>query len=99
MENELFDLIEDKGLVDSDAFEALEEKITQVVDRLQTVQGEKLELQRQLEEMRTQYEEASRQVEELTREREALKRNQRNTEQEELIRSKISALLAKLETA
>lgn len=99
MENELFDLIEDTGVVDSEAFEALEEKITQVVDRLKTVQGEKLELQKQLDVMRAQCEEAARQVEELTREREALKRNQRNTEQEELIRSKISALLAKLETA
>ncbi len=99
MEDGLFDLIEDTGLVDSKSFEALESKIGDVLDRLKTVQVEKLELQRQLEVVQAQYEEAARQVDELTRERDVLKRNQRNVEQEELIRSKISALLAKLETA
>ncbi|HEY3294463.1 MAG TPA: hypothetical protein VGL38_03405 [bacterium] len=99
MENGLFDLIEDTGLVDSQTFEALENKISQIVDRLQTVQAEKLELQKQLDAVQSQYEDAARHVEELTRERDALARNQRNFEQEELIRTKISALLTKLETA
>ena len=85
--------------MDSKSFEILEGKIIQVLDRLKTVQAEKLELQKQFEDLQARFEQAARQVEELTREREALKLNQRNVEQEELIRSKISALLAKLETA
>ena len=99
MEAELFDLTEDNGPLDSQSFEVLEDKISLIVDRLKTVQVEKLELQQQLEVMRAKYEEAARQLDELTRERDTLKRNQRNLEQEELIRSKITALLAKLETA
>jgi FtsZ-binding cell division protein ZapB len=99
MEQGFFDSIEDPGLVDSRSFEVLEGKIIQVLDRLKTAQAEKLELQKQFDDLQARYEEASRQVEDLIREREALKLNQRNVEQEELIRSKISALLAKLETA
>jgi FtsZ-binding cell division protein ZapB len=99
MEHGLFDLIEDSGLVDSQTFEALESKIGEVLDRMKTVQAEKLELQSQLETLRTQYDDAARRVDELTRECDMLKQNQRNLGQEELIRSKISALLAKLETA
>jgi hypothetical protein len=38
-------------------------------------------------------------LDEIAKERDSLKRNQRDLEQEELIRSKITALLAKLEAA
>jgi hypothetical protein len=42
---------------------------------------------------------AASRIEELTRESETLKRNQRDVKQDELIRSKITALLAKLDSA
>jgi FtsZ-binding cell division protein ZapB len=99
MTDGLFDLVEETSRVDTKSFEALEAKISQVVDRLKNLQSEKLELVKQIENLQARCDETARQVEELTREREVLKRNQRDTDQEELIRSKIAALLTKLETA
>jgi FtsZ-binding cell division protein ZapB len=99
MGNGLFDLAEDPRPMDSKSFETLEVKIVQVLDRLQSVQTERAELQRQVEQLQLKYEDAAKQVEDLTRECDLLKRNQRDVEQEELIRSKINALLAKLEAA
>jgi len=85
--------------VDARSFETLEAKINEVLERLGTLQAEKQELQRQVEVWRGRVEEAERKIEELTREKDALRLNQRDTEQEELIRSKIEALLSKLEAA
>ncbi len=85
--------------MDPKSLETLESKISLVLEKVHTLQTEKLELERLVDELQSRYDDAARQVEELTREREVLSRNQRNVEQEELIRSKISALLAKLETA
>lgn len=99
MTNGLFDFAEGSPPVNAEPFDALETKINEVLERLTSLQAEKVELQRQVEQLRTRHEEAARQVEELTRERDALKRNQRDTTQEALIRSKIAALLAKLESA
>jgi FtsZ-binding cell division protein ZapB len=99
MNDGLFDLVEETSRVDTQSFEALEAKINQVLDRLKDLQAEKLELARKLDILQGRFDEASQQVDELTREREMLKRNQRDTAQEELIRSKIAALLTKLETA
>jgi FtsZ-binding cell division protein ZapB len=99
MGNGFFDLAEEARTVDAQPFETLEVKIIEVLERLKTLQIEKSELQKQLEVLQGRYEEAAQQVAELTQEREILRRNQRDTEQEELIRTKISALLAKLESA
>lgn len=85
--------------MDARSFETLEAKINEVLERLGTLQAEKQELQRQVEVWRGRVEEAERKIEELTREKDALRLNQRDTEQEELIRSKIEALLSKLEAA
>ena len=85
--------------MDSLPFEALETKINLVLDRLKTLQSEKAELQKQAETWQSRYEEAAGQLEELTRERDALMQNQRDPQQEELIREKIAALLTKLEAA
>ncbi len=86
-------------LFDTQPIEALEAKIAQVLERLNSLQAERNELQKQVTAWQTRCEETSRQLDEISRERDALKRNQRNVEQEELIRSKITALLAKLEAA
>ena len=86
-------------MIDTKPFEALESKIAQVLERLGTVQAERNELQKQVASWQSRYEEAARQLDDMQRERETLKRNQRDPEQEELIRTKITALLAKLEAA
>jgi FtsZ-binding cell division protein ZapB len=99
MASGLFDLVEDTGLLDQKSLETLENRINVVLDRLQTLQTEKLELQQQVESWQSRYEDAARRVEELSHECESLKNNQRDLEQEQLIRTKITALLAKLEAA
>jgi len=86
-------------LFDTQPIEALEGKIAQVLERLTTLQAERNELQKQVTAWQSRSEETARQLDEISRERDALKRNQRNLEQEELIRAKITALLAKLEAA
>ena len=86
-------------MIDTKPLETLEMKIAQVLERVQSLQTERGELQRQLATLRAQCDEATRQLDEVARERDALRRNQRDPEQEELIRSKITALLAKLEAA
>ncbi|MBU0509622.1 hypothetical protein KKH27_12415 [bacterium] len=78
-------------------FEALETKVNLVLERLRVLQSEKADLQKQAEVWRERYEEAASKTEELTRECDALRHNQRDPDQEELIRSKIAALLARLE--
>jgi FtsZ-binding cell division protein ZapB len=99
MGNGFFDLAEESRPVDTQSFDALEVKIMEVLDRLKVLQDEKAELQKQVQSLQERYDDAARQVAELSQEREVLKRNQRDTEAEELIRSKISTLLAKLESA
>jgi FtsZ-binding cell division protein ZapB len=99
MTSTLFDITKDTVQVDARSFETLEAKINDVLERLGTLQAEKQELQRQVDIWRGRSEEAERKIEELTREKDALKLNQRDTEQDELIRSKIEALLSKLEAA
>ena len=86
-------------LIDTQPIEALEAKIEEVLERMRTLQAERDELQKQVTAWQTRYEESERQLNEMARERESLKRTQRDPEQEELIRSKITALLAKLEAA
>jgi FtsZ-binding cell division protein ZapB len=85
--------------VDAKPFDALEAKINLVLERLKTAQTEKSSLQEEVALWRSRYEDATNQLEELSRERDSLKKNQRDPETEELIRTKISALLAKLEAA
>jgi FtsZ-binding cell division protein ZapB len=95
----LFDSVEDHFQVNTESFEALEAKIIEVLGRLKSLQAEKSELQKQVDALQARVQDAARQVEELTHERDALRSNQRDVEQEELIRSKITALLNKLEAA
>ncbi len=99
MSDTLFEQQPRLTLFDTQPIEALEAKIAQVLERLGSLQAERNELQKQVSAWQTRYEETSHQLDEIRQEREVLKRNQRNTEQEELIRSKITALLAKLEAA
>jgi FtsZ-binding cell division protein ZapB len=99
MSDGFFELTQDSAPVDPKSLETLELKISQVLERVQMLQSEKQELQRQVAGLQSRYDEAAQQVEQLTRECEVLKRNQRDVKQDELIRSKITALLAKLDSA
>jgi FtsZ-binding cell division protein ZapB len=94
-----FELTGDSAPVDPKFLETLELKISQVLERVQMLQSEKQELQKQVADLHSRSEEAAQRVAELTRECEALRRNQRDVKQDELIRSKITALLAKLDGA
>ncbi len=85
--------------MDTKSLEILETKIAQVLERVQTLQSERNALQQQAATWQSQYEETAKQLDAVTRERDSLRHNQRDPEQEELIRSKITALLAKLEAA
>ncbi len=85
--------------MDPKPFEALEAKINLTLDRLKSAQKEKGDLQEQVTQWKTRYEEAVRQLESVISERDKLMQNQRDLDQEEMIRSKITALLAKLEAA
>jgi FtsZ-binding cell division protein ZapB len=99
MSDGFFELTQDSAPVDPKSLETLELKISQVLERVQMLQSEKQELQKQVAGLQSRYDEAAQQVEQLTRECEVLKRNQRDVKQDELIRSKITALLAKLDSA
>jgi FtsZ-binding cell division protein ZapB len=99
MASGLFDLVEETGQLDQRSLETLESRINAVLDRLQTLQTEKQELQQQVASLQSRYEDAARRVDELTSECEGLRSNQRDLEQEQVIRTKITALLAKLEAA
>lgn len=85
--------------MDSKPFEALEAKVNLVLDKLRSAQVERGELEQLVSDWRTKYEQAIEQLAETARERDKLLENQRDSEQEELIKSKISSLLAKLEAA
>jgi len=95
----LFDTTNGDVHVDAITFEALETKINLVVERLHALQAEKTELQKQVDVWRERYEGSAARVEDLSRECDRLRGNQRDPDQEDLIRSKIQALLAKLEDA
>jgi FtsZ-binding cell division protein ZapB len=99
MTDVFFELTEDSAPVDPKSLETLELKISQVLERVQMLQSEKQELQKQVADLHSRYDEAAQRVAELTRECEVLRRNQRDVKQDELIRSKITALLAKLDGA
>lgn len=85
--------------MDPKSLETLELKISLVLDRVKKLSLEKQELEKQVAELQSRYEDAACRLDEVTRECEALKLNQRDVQQEELIRSKITALLAKLDSA
>jgi FtsZ-binding cell division protein ZapB len=85
--------------MDIKAFEALETKINRVLDRVRVLQDEKQQLQRKISELESRHFETVRELETARHERDSLVQNQRNPEHEEMIRTKITALLEKLEAA
>jgi predicted nuclease with TOPRIM domain len=85
--------------VDTKAFDTLEQKVSQVLEKLDHLRSENDDLRQQVQEWEARYKELSDQIEGLTRERDKLVENQRDETKEERIRQKVVELLARLEAA
>lgn len=85
--------------MDTQAFDTLEQKVSQVLEKLGRLRSENDELRQQVQEWEARYKELSSQFEGLTRERDKLVENQRDEDKEERIRQKVVELLARLEAA
>ena len=85
--------------MDTQAFDILEQKVSQVLEKLGRLQAENEKLRSQAKEWEARYKEASQKLEGVTRERDSLAGNQRDVDKEERIRQKVAELLARLEAA
>ena len=85
--------------MDTQAFDILEQRVTQVLDKLNRLRSENDGLRQQVQEWESRYEEANTKLDSLTRERDKLMENQPDQEKEERIRQKVVELLARLEEA
>ncbi|MBU0691452.1 cell division protein ZapB [bacterium] len=84
--------------MDLESFEILEQKIGKILQKVEALKEEKGELQERYNDLQSRYTQISRELEETREERDSMKSNQRDKEQEALIRSKITALLEKIES-
>lgn len=84
--------------MDLESFEILEQKIGKILQKVETLKAEKGELQERYNDLQSRYTQISRELEETREERDSMKANQRDKEQEALIRNKITALLEKIES-
>ncbi len=85
--------------MDTQAFDTLEQKVTQVLEKLGRLRSENDELRQQVQEWEARYKELHTQLEGLTRERDKLAENQRDEKKEERIRQKVVELLSRIEAA
>ncbi len=85
--------------MDIQAFDVLEQKVSQILERLNRVRSENEELRNAIREWEARYQEVAAKLEDVQRERNQLAENQRDTNKEERIRQKVVELLARLEAA
>jgi len=85
--------------VDIQAFDVLEQKVSQILERLNRVRSENEELRNAIREWEARYQEVAAKLEDIKRERDQLAENQRDANKEERIRQKVVELLARLEAA
>lgn len=85
--------------MDIQAFDVLEQKVSQILERLSRVRSENEELRNAIREWEARYQEVAAKLEDVQRERNQLAENQRDTNKEERIRQKVVELLARLEAA
>lgn len=85
--------------MDTQAFDILEQKVSQVLERLNKLRSENDELRTQVQEWEARYKEAVDKLEDVGRERDKFADNQRDGTKEELIRRKVEELLSRLEAA
>ncbi len=85
--------------MDIQTLDALDQKIARLLTKLSQLQDENKKISGELNTLRQQHEQSAKELDEMRRRCEALQDNQRDPQKEELIRTRISALLEKLETA
>ncbi len=85
--------------MDTQAFDSLEQKVNQVLDKLNRLRSENDELRTQVQEWEARYKEAIDKLEDVGRQRDKLAQNQRDGDKEERIRQKVVELLTRLEAA
>ena len=84
--------------MDLESFEILEKKIGKILQKVDSLKTEKGELQERYNDLQSRYTQVARELEETREQRDSMKANLRDPEQEALIRSKITALLDKIES-
>jgi chromosome segregation ATPase len=85
--------------MDIRSLDALDEKIGRLLQKLETMQDDRARLEREVNELSDRYTNAMKELDTARKRTADLEENQRDPGQEELIRSKIAALLSKLEAA
>ncbi|MCB1061053.1 MAG: cell division protein ZapB [Calditrichaeota bacterium] len=85
--------------MDIQTLDALDQKIARLLSKLTELQEENHKMSGELNTLRQQQAQATKDLEESRRRCETLEENQRDPQKEELIRTRISALLEKLEAA
>lgn len=85
--------------MDIQTLDALDQKIARLLTKLSELQDENKKITGELNTLRQQHELSIKDLDDTRRRCEALKDNQRDPQKEELIRTRISALLEKLEAA
>lgn len=85
--------------MDIQTLDALDQKIARLLGKLTELQEENRRVAGELSTLRADQVQAQKDLEEARKRCEALEENQRDPQKEELIRTRISALLEKLEAA
>ncbi|MCB9357071.1 MAG: cell division protein ZapB [Calditrichaeota bacterium] len=85
--------------MDIQTFDALDQKVTRLLNKMSELQTRNRELETELSELRSDQTVSEQELKDLRQKCASLEENQRDPQREELIRTRISALLEKLETA
>ncbi len=85
--------------MDIQTLDALDQKIARLLKKLSELQEQNRSISGELNTLRQQHEKSTKELEEYRNQCETLRENQRDPQKEELIRTRISALLEKLEAA
>lgn len=85
--------------MDIQTLDALDQKIARLLTKLTELQAENKKISSELNTLRQQHDVTVKELDDTKRKCDKLSENQRDVQTEELIRTRISALLEKLETA
>ncbi|MBL0060214.1 MAG: cell division protein ZapB [bacterium] len=85
--------------MDIQTLDALDQKIARLLTKLTELQAENKKMSSELNTLRQQHDVTVKELDDTKRKCDKLSENQRDVQTEELIRTRISALLEKLETA
>ncbi len=85
--------------MDIQTLDALDQKIARLLTKLTELQTENKKISSELNTLRQQHDVTAKELDDTKRKCDKLSENQRDVQTEELIRTRISALLEKLETA